>query len=217
MTELVIFDLDGTLIDSKQDLVDATNATRVHMGLAPLSSDLVASYIGNGAPLLIRRALGMDATGEQVEEGLRFFLRHYSKHMLDQTVLYPGVREAMDELKSAGVPIAVLTNKPTVASVAIVDALGLGEHFFRVYGGDSFPAKKPDPAGIDGLIAQAKVAREATIMVGDSDVDVKTARNARVRACGVTFGLRPETLVSEPPDFLVNDMRELSRYVLDQP
>ena len=212
--DLVIFDLDGTLIDSKQDLADATNATRVHMGLAPLSDELVASYVGNGAPTLIRRALGTEATAQQVDQGLAFFLKHYFKHMLDKTKLYPGVREALDELHAARVPMAVLTNKPVANSVAIVDGLGLGSHFFRVYGGDSFPLKKPDPIGIDTLMAELNAPREATVMVGDSHIDIKTARNAGVQACGVTFGLQPETLVAEPPDLLVDDMRELARYVL---
>lgn len=212
--DLVIFDLDGTLIDSKQDLADSTNATRVHMGFAPLSDEVVASYVGNGAPTLIRRALGTGASEQQVDRGLAFFLQHYFKHMLDKTLLYPGVREALDELHAARVPMAVLTNKPVANSVAIVDGLGLGSHFFRVYGGDSFSRKKPDPVGIDALMAELNAPREATLMVGDSHIDVKTARNAGVRACGVTFGLQPQTLVAEPPDLLVDDMRELARYVL---
>jgi phosphoglycolate phosphatase len=212
--QLAIFDLDGTLIDSKQDLVDATNATRIYMGMAPLSDDLVTSYIGSGAPVLIRRALGAAATDEQVEQGLALFLKHYFAHMLDKTVLYPGVREALDELKTAGVPMAVLTNKPTANSVAILNGLGLAGHFFRIYGGDSFPLKKPDPIGINTLITEMNIAREATIMVGDSHIDIKTARNAGVHACGVTFGLQPETLAAEPPDLLVDDLRELARYVI---
>ena len=213
--DLVIFDLDGTLIDSKQDLADATNATRVHMGFAPLDAELVASYVGSGAPVLIRRALGDAASDEQVEHGLEFFLRYYFEHMLDKTVLYRGVREALDELHQAGVPMAVLTNKPIANSVGIVEGLGLSDLFFRVYGGDSFPAKKPDPMGIDALRTEVKAERPATLMVGDSHIDIKTARNARVKACGVTFGLQPESLVAEPPDLLVDDMRDMARYVLN--
>jgi phosphoglycolate phosphatase len=212
--DLVIFDLDGTLIDSRGDLADATNATRVHLGFPPLSEALVASYVGNGAPVLIRRALGPDASEELVARGLAYFLEYYGGHLLDKTVLYPGVREALDELHAARVQMAVLTNKPTAMSVAIVEGLGLAGHFISVYGGDSFPAKKPDPVGIETLMGEMKASREATIMVGDSAVDIRTARNAGVKACGVTFGLQPETFAAEPPDLLVDDMRDLARYVL---
>jgi phosphoglycolate phosphatase len=211
---LAIFDLDGTLIDSKADLVDATNATRLHMGLSPLSEETVASYIGSGAPVLMRRALGPEASETQVNEALAFFLKYYYVHMLDKTVLYPGVREALDEMKAAGVAMAILTNKPHANSVGIMDGLGLGGYFVRNYGGDSFPQKKPDPIGIQTLMADLGLPPESVIMVGDSHIDIKTARNAGVHSCGVTFGLQPETLVAEPPDLLVDDMRELSRWVL---
>ena len=213
--DLVVFDLDGTLIDSKADLAAATNATRVHLGYEPLSEAVVTSYVGNGAPVLIRRALGADASDELVADGLAFFLQYYRQHMLDRTVLYPGVREALDELLAARVPMAVLTNKPIVNSIGIVEGLGLKDHFFRVYGGDSFPTKKPDPMGLDALVYEAKSEKSRTLMVGDSYVDIKTARNAQVKACGVTFGLQPESLVAEPPDLLVGDMREMSRWVLE--
>lgn len=212
--DLVIFDLDGTLIDSKQDLADATNATRAHLGYPPLSEEVVASYVGNGAPVLIRRALGLEASGEIVAQGLAYFLKYYFEHMLDKTVLYRGVREALDELREARVPMAVLTNKPFVNSIGIVEGLGLSDHFFRVYGGDSFPLKKPDPIGIEALMTEVKASRLRTLMVGDSHVDIKTARNAQVKACGVTFGLQPQSLVAEPPDLLVDDMREMAQYVL---
>ena len=213
--DLVIFDLDGTLIDSKRDLADSTNATRVHLGFAPLSEEVVASYVGHGAPMLIRRALGAEASDQLVDEGLAYFLRYYFEHMLDKTVLYPGVREALDTLLAAGVPMAVLTNKPIANSNGIVEGLGLSKYFFRVYGGDSFAAKKPDPVGIAALMAESRAERPRTLMVGDSHVDIKTARNAGVKACGVTFGLQPESLVDEPPDLLVDDMRDMARYVLE--
>ena len=212
--DLVVFDLDGTLIDSKADLAAATNATRVHLGYPPLSEEVVASYVGNGAPVLIRRALGLEASDELVACGLAYFLQYYFQHMLDRTVLYPGVQDALDELLAAGVPMAVLTNKPIANSLGIVEGLGLTRHFFRVYGGDSFPTKKPDPMGLDALVTEAKASKARTLMVGDSHVDIKTGRNAQVKACGVTFGLQPESLVAEPPDILVDDMRDMARYVL---
>src|SRR5258707_878511 len=211
--KLLIFDLDGTLVDSKLDLVHSVNAARGLMNLAPISDELVASYVGNGAPVLMRRALGPEATEAEVARALEFFLAYYRDHMLDNTRLYPGVREALDRLLENGARMAVLTNKPVRFSRAIVEGLGLGGHFFQVYGGNSFEQKKPDPIGIRTLLTESGAARERTIMVGDSGVDVRTARNARVLACGVSYGFQPESFVQDPPDILVDAMGELVEYV----
>jgi phosphoglycolate phosphatase len=211
---LVIFDLDGTLADSKIDLVRSVNAARGLMALPPISDDLVSSYVGNGAPVLMRRALGPEASEADVQRGLEFFLSYYRAHMLDNTRLYPGVKDALDRLREAGTKMAVLTNKPVRFSRSIVEGLGLAQHFFQVYGGNSFEQKKPDPIGIETLLLESGLARERTIMVGDSGVDVQTARNANVQACGVSYGFQPETFVEYPPDFVVDDMAELVEYVL---
>jgi phosphoglycolate phosphatase len=211
---LLIFDLDGTLIDSKLDLVHAVNAARGLMHLPAISEELVSSYVGNGAPVLMRRALGPEASDADVARGLEFFLQYYRSHMLDNTSLYPGVRDALDRLHDSGAKMAVLTNKPVRISRAIVDGLGLGQHFFQVYGGNSFEQKKPDPIGIETLLHESGSARERTIMVGDSGVDVQTARNANVQACGVSYGFQPETFVAYPPDFVVDDMGQLADRVL---
>src|SRR4051794_13655596 len=207
--DLLIFDLDGTLIDSKLDLAHAVNATRRHMSMSALDNELVYSYVGNGAPVLIRRALGEQATELEVQEALEFFLEYYREHYLDYTVLYPGVRESLDRFRAAGKRMAVLTNKPVRISTAIVEGLGVGDHFFRVYGGNSFDFKKPHPIGIETLMAEAGVGRETTLMVGDSAVDVKTARNAKVACCGVTYGFQPETLADPAPEILVDRMEDL--------
>ena len=212
--DLLIFDLDGTLVDSKLDLAHAVNATRGHMGMPPLEFKRVYSYVGNGAPVLIRRVLGPDATEAQVEESLEFFLEYYRDHKLDYTVLYPGVRQALDRLRDARVQMAVLTNKPVGISRAIVDGLGIGEHFRQVYGGNSFDFKKPHPIGIETLMTEYGAARERTMMVGDSSVDIQTARNANVKSCGVTYGFQPETLETVPPDLLVDRMEELADWVI---
>jgi phosphoglycolate phosphatase len=211
---LVIFDLDGTLIDSKLDLVHSVNAARGLMDLPPISDELVSSYVGNGAPVLMRRALGPEASEADVQRGLEFFLKYYRAHMLDNTRLYPGVRNALDRLREAGAKMAVLTNKPVRFSRSIVEGLGLTNHFFQVYGGNSFEQKKPDPIGIETLLGESGLARERTIMVGDSGVDIQTARNAKVRSCGVSYGFQPESFVEYPPDLIVDDMAELVEYVL---
>ena len=210
--ELFVFDLDGTLIDSKMDLANSVNATRLWMGLGPLPLELVSSYVGNGAPMLVKRALP-DATESQLAEALRYFLEYYRAHMLDETTMYTGVREALDEMHAAGKPMAILTNKPVKFSVTLIGRLGLTGHFFRIYGGNSFQEKKPDPTGINALIEERGVTPERTVMVGDSSVDVLTARNAGAMACGVTWGFQPETLKAAPPDLLIRDLRELSRLV----
>ena len=213
---LLIFDLDGTLIDSKLDLVHAVNAARGLMGLPAISEELVSSYVGNGAPVLMRRALGPQASEADVAHGLEFFLTYYKAHMLDNTCLYPGVKEALDRLRAADVSMAVLTNKPVRISNLIVEGLGLKQHFFQVYGGNSFEQKKPDPIGIETLLSESGAAREQTIMVGDSGVDIQTARNAYVKACGVSYGFQPETFVQYPPDIVVDHMGELAEYVLNR-
>ena len=215
MFDLLIFDLDGTLIDSRLDLANAVNATRRHMGMATLDNECVYSYVGNGAPVLIRRALGDQATEAEVQEALEFFLEYYREHDLDFTTLYPGVRESLDRLSAAGKRMAVLTNKPVRVSQAIVEGLGVAHHFFRVYGGNSFEFKKPNPIGIEALMEQAEVSRERTLMVGDSSVDVETARNARITCCGVTYGFQPESLDSTPPDIKGDRMEQMVDWVLN--
>ena len=211
---LLIFDLDGTLIDSQRDLANSVNASRDHLGLEPIADQLIYSYVGNGAPVLIRRALGPEAPQTDVDKALEFFLHFYHDHMLEHTKLYPGVRLALDRLHEAGHRLAVLTNKPWRISEAIVEGLGLKAHFQRVYGGNSFAEKKPHPVGIDTLVSEFNWPRETTIMVGDSSVDIRTARNAGVMACGVTYGFQPETLKTDPPDLLIDNMTELADYVL---
>jgi phosphoglycolate phosphatase len=206
---LIIFDLDGTLIDSSTDLAISMNATREHFGLAPLDPILIYSYVGNGAGVLVRRAMGSNASDETVQEALRFFLNFYRKHALEHTKLYPGVREVVEALFGGGHKLAVLTNKPVRISFDIVGALGLQSYFMRVYGGDSFPSKKPDPTGVIELIREAGVTSSETLIVGDSGVDVQTARNAGVRSCGVTWGFQPEAFEADPPDVLIRDPRQL--------
>ena len=128
--DLVIFDLDGTLVDSRLDLANAVNQTRVHMGKEPLANERVYSYVGNGAPALIRKAMGSQASEADIEEALEFFLEYYREHNLDSTTLYPGVHASIDRLREAGKRMAVLTNKPVRMSQAIVDGLGVRRAIF---------------------------------------------------------------------------------------
>jgi phosphoglycolate phosphatase len=206
---LIIFDLDGTLIDSAMDLAVSMNATRQHFGLPAIDPALIYSYVGNGAAILVQRAMGGNVPEERLADALKFFLGFYRTHALEHTKLYPGVREVVVGLSHAGHQLAVLTNKPVRISTDIIGALGVATHFIRVYGGDSFPAKKPDPVGARALMEEAGASPAATWLVGDSSVDVKTARNACVRSCGVAWGFQPESFELHPPDLLIREPAEL--------
>jgi phosphoglycolate phosphatase len=213
---LIIFDLDGTLIDSSRDLAISVNAMRDHLGLAPLKPALIHSYVGNGAAMLVKRSLGSHANDEISERALAYFLKYYRAHALQHTRCYDGIPELLRELFDEGHKLAVLTNKPAKISIDIVVGLGIGQYFFRIYGGDSLFAKKPDPEGIRLLREEANEPPGNTLMVGDSAVDVQTARNAGVRCCGVNWGIQPESFELNPPDFLIQSPRELVSLPLQQ-
>ena len=206
---LLIFDLDGTLVDSKKDLINSVNAMRSFMQLPALDEPLIASYIGRGAPALMRSALGDEASQQEVDRALEFFLGYYREHMLDETRLYPGVAESLDRFHAGGFPMAILTNKPVGFSQLMIERLNLSGHFLKIYGGNSFEQKKPHPIGIETLLAETGSRKEEALMIGDSAVDIRTARNAGVESCGVTYGFQPETFVDEPPDFTVDRMADL--------
>ena len=218
--KLLVFDLDGTLIDSAQDLCNSVNATLEKFGRPHLSDEVIATYIGNGALMLIRRSFAADDGREPGEELLaeayQYFLDYYREHKLDYTYAYEGVLEALDALHKvhdqldvprADLPrraMAVLTNKPVRPARAICEALGLAPYFLNIYGGNSFSTKKPDPEGLLTLMKEANARPEETAMIGDSEVDVMTARNAGAWCIGCTFGLAPGSLEAIPPDILVD-------------
>jgi len=212
---LLVFDLDGTLIDSAQDLCNSVNATLANFGRPPLPDEIIAGYIGNGALTLVRRAFTTD-DGVEIGEDLlatayKFFLDYYREHKLDYTYAYEGVLEALDalhkvhdQLDAPPRAMAVLTNKPVRPAQAICEALGLAPYFLNIYGGNSFNSKKPDPEGLLALMKEAGAQPDETVMIGDSQVDVLTARNAGAWCIGCTFGLAPGSLEVIPPDVLVD-------------
>jgi phosphoglycolate phosphatase len=216
--KLLVFDLDGTLIDSAQDLCNSVNAALAQFGHAPLPDPAIAGFVGNGAPMLMRRSLAM-ADGiqpEQVDETLlagayEFFLRYYREHKLDFTYAYEGVLEALAALRDlhdapGGPPrvMAVLTNKPVRPARGICEGLGMADYFLHIYGGDSFPVKKPDPTGLRTLMQETGASPDQTVMIGDSQVDVETARNAGAWSIGCAFGFGPQNLLDTKPDILVD-------------
>jgi phosphoglycolate phosphatase len=211
MKPVLIFDLDGTLVDSKKDLTTSVNYVRQRFDLPVLSEHEIARFIGDGALMLIRRALAEKATESNIQSGLQMFLSYYRAHMLDQTALYPGVSEALERLRDC--KLAVLTNKPVHFSCAMLDGLGIYTYFTVVYGGNSFEHKKPDPVGVFQILSDTHGQREKTWMIGDSAVDVRTGRNAGVNTCGVTWGYATDTFQEMPPDYLINHLLELDSLV----
>ncbi|OLE12895.1 MAG: haloacid dehalogenase [Acidobacteria bacterium 13_1_20CM_4_56_7] len=209
--KLVIFDLDGTLIDSRLDLIHSVNAMLRKFNRPELPGEVVASYVGDGAPMLVRRALGDPNDEKFVKEALDFFLAYYREHKLDNTHAYPGIPKALQQIQSNGTnrKMAVLSNKPVNPSRAIVEALGLADFFVHVYGGNSFDTKKPDPLGAKTLLSETGTSPANAMIVGDSSIDVLTGRNAGIATCGVTYGFAPHTLCEAPPDVVVDEPREL--------
>jgi phosphoglycolate phosphatase len=207
----LVFDLDGTLIDSKLDLALSIDATLKHLGRPPLPHETIYGFVGNGAAVLVRRSLGDSVTDAEAEEGHRYFLAYYREHMLDNTVTYPGVREALDLLSRH--PLAVLTNKPVRFSERILEGLGIARHFRYVYGGNSFETKKPDPEGMNAIVRDLGIGPREAMLVGDSDVDVRTARNAGTWACGVSYGLGLAGLRVHPPDLMLDNLAELPAHL----
>ena len=214
LLNLLIFDLDGTLVDSRLDLANAVNAMLVHMGMGALTNERVYTYVGNGAPVLVRRSLGEQATEEEFRRALEFFMEYYGAHDLEETTLYPGVRPSLDRFRAAGKRMAVLTNKPTAMSRQILEGLGVAGHFFQILGGDSLQERKPHPIGVETLMREAGADRAHTMMVGDSGVDVATARNAGIACCGVTYGFQPESLRDPAPELLVDRMEQFADWLL---
>ncbi len=177
-------------------------------GLPPVEPTTLYGYVGDGARVLVQRALG-PARQELLDDGVAAFMVYYGAHLLDVTRPYPGIVEALAALGERGVVLSVLTNKPVVMSRAILDGLGLLPRFIDVIGGDSLPVRKPDPAGLERLRASSRTPRERILLVGDSGVDVRTARAGGVPVCGVAWGLTPESLRAEPPDWIIDHPAEL--------
>jgi phosphoglycolate phosphatase len=207
----IIFDLDGTLIDSKRDLILSVNAMLEEMRRPQLAADVISGYIGHGAPQLVARALGGTATEEELKHALQFFLHYYEEHKMDNTCAYPGVNETLPRLGE--VPMAVLTNKPVRISVRILQSLGLANYFRAIYGGNSFETKKPDPLGAKTILRELGVDAAHTLLVGDSEVDVQTARNAGTRAAAVNYGFGVHDRAAYPADVYLDRFADLAELV----
>jgi phosphoglycolate phosphatase len=214
---VLIFDLDGTLIDSSRDLAEAVNVARAGIGLAPHSLPQVMSYIGHGARELVRKSISDDIPGpsdEFLDAVLGAFRAYYRQHLLVHTLPYPGVRETLEHFAGNGAgarryTLAVLTNKPHRFAMPILEGLDLARYFQSVIGEETLPARKPDPIGVHQILQAAGATSREALLIGDSDTDVLTARNAACWSCGVTYGLSTATFAATPPDLYVDDLREL--------
>jgi phosphoglycolate phosphatase len=209
--KLLVFDLDGTLVDSKADLTKSINAMLRHYQRPELPEEVIGSYVGDGAPMLVRRALGDPQEEQFVQNALKFFMTYYREHKLDHTYVYKGVVDALNRLRISNPrwKMAVLSNKPVNPSRGICEGLGLNDFFVQIYGGNSFETKKPDPEGALTLLDETGARPEESVMIGDSQNDVLTAQNAGMFSLGVTYGFSPESLKIHPPDVLVDSVAEL--------
>ncbi|MBN2369487.1 MAG: HAD-IA family hydrolase [Vicinamibacteria bacterium] len=205
----IVFDLDGTLIDSLDDIADSANAmlARLDGSAAPLPRDLVRSFVGDGLRVLTARCLSAAGIEHPIESATAILREIYGAHLLDRTRLYPGVAETLERLSDRR--LAILTNKPGDTSRAILDGLGVSSRFLRVVGGDDMPERKPHPQGLLDLLRSLDCPPEQAVMVGDSGVDVRTGRAAGTLTAGVTYGLAPQTFASDHPDILLDDIRQL--------
>lgn len=207
---IIVLDLDGTLIDSARDLAESISEMVEGYGAAPLPMSEVVEMVGEGAPILVRRALKRAGLNPQPDEALARFMKIYDRRLMDHTVPYDGIAESLAVAMRRG-PLAVLTNKPLGPSIGILEALGLRGFFSRVIGGDSEYGRKPDPAGL--LSLQALAPGDQVVMVGDSPADWKAAEAAKVPFVFARYGFGAAKFGAAPPDteLVIDHARELDR------
>ena len=223
MIQLIIYDLDGTLIDSRRDIANAVNGTLHELGFRELPLERVSSFVGSGVKNLMSHSLKevspspfpLPLEGERggvrgLERAIKLFRRRYGEHLLDHTVLYPAVKKVLEHFKAR--KQAVVTNKPEDFSVKILRELGAAPYFFRILGGDAGFPKKPAPEPVHEILRLASVLPEEALFVGDSALDIETGRNAGVKTAAVTYGFGSrEEVEAARPDFIFNDLEELIR------
>ena len=208
--DLFVFDLDGTLADTLEDISRSLNRALAGLGRPHLDPATVRGFVGKGARVLVERALGAGAEKEAVERALGLFIENYTPNCLVSTHLYPGVAETLEGLAREGKRLAVLTNKPSAPAIRILEGLGASRLFESIIGGDRMPRKKPDPAGLLGLIESARVAPPRTLLVGDTGIDAATARAAGARSAWVPHGFEASVPANPPPDHVLEAFTDLA-------
>jgi len=208
--DLIMFDLDGTLADTGRDLADSVNYTRAHFNLAPLAEELVFAHVGRGVEHMLKHSLPEESP-HHFQEVMRIFLGRYEMHLLDRTVLYPGVHDALEHFRDK--QRVVVSNKIRRLTVAVVRGLGVESYFDAIFGGDSAAEKKPAPALLNLVLQRFQVPAAAALIVGDGDTDVEAGKRAGVLTCGVTYGLGNKAdLLAAKPDVMIDNIKELSDY-----
>jgi phosphoglycolate phosphatase len=209
--QLLVFDFDGTLVDTKQDIVDSVNRTLEELELRTLDRETLSTFIGKGVNHLIARSL--EGTGyDDLPRASEAFMRDYEAHLMDQTDLFPNCRTTLEHF--AHKENTILSNKPTRFITQILDALDCRAPFSTIIGGDLIPDKKPDPCGLHHILKQHGVRPEDALMIGDSLVDIETGKRAGVPTCGVTYGHAGRaSLESAQPDWLIDDLSELKQII----
>ena len=214
LQRLIAFDLDGTLIDSRRDLADSANQLIEELGGQTLTEEQIGGMVGEGAALLVRRALQASGRGERAQ-ALERFLEIYDERLLNHTRVYDGVAEVLRQARGRA-RLTVLTNKPTTPTERILEGLGLRDLFDDVIGGDGPHRRKPDPAGLKAMMTAANIEPEDTLLVGDSAIDLETARRAEASCCLVSygFGFRRELFERQGPAVhIATNATELARVI----
>ncbi len=215
--DLIVFDLDGTLIDSREDLANSANYVLNRLGLEELSVEILSSFIGDGVYKLVERALDWQTSPGRaypgsVDEAVELFRAHYAEHLVDRTRLYPGVLETLNHFQ--GKKKAVVTNKPFDFAMSILNNLGIVEHFDVVLGGDSTTNRKPDPEPLEEVLTRLRILKERAVIVGDSPQDIEMARRAGLLSIAVTYGLgQREELIKAEPDLFIEKLYDLANYL----
>lgn len=210
LVDLIMFDLDGTIADTGHDLADSVNFTRAHFDLAPLAEQRVYAHVGRGVEHLLKQTLP-ERNDDPLRDIMRVFLEHYAEHLLDKTVLYPGVHDVLAYFQ--GKRRVIVSNKIHRLTEAVLRGLGVEGQFDAIFGGDSAMEKKPHPALLVMSLKRFNIAAPRALMVGDGDIDVEAGKRAAVMTCGVTYGLGDRRkLIAAKPDVLIDHLTELPKY-----
>lgn len=209
--ELIIFDLDGTLIDSRIDIANSVNHTLKRLGLNPLDEKIITSYVGDGVRKLVERVL-MPSNAHLFDKGLTVFLEYYSEHLLDNTFFFPGVIETLRFFSHK--KMAVISNKLENLSIKTLKGLGVDRYFKSILGGDSLEKKKPNPEPVLKVLDALNIKKEKAIIVGDSPLDIEAGKSAGILTCGVTYGFKEkDEIVKAGPDFIIDSLPALKEII----